>query len=996
METKPPAVQHKPDVVQRTCVGLEFGILSASDIAALSVCDIHESKKRAQMNHVYDRRMGILSVRNNETCSTCGLTIKDCAGHFGSISLAVPILHPLFTEEIVYALKYICYRCHKCLVDDVSMPVSVYCPYCKCLQPSYRIHKDECGVERIRISNDEMTLTLSPSYILEIFKNADISQLKFKYNPVDLVLTRLPVLPITSRPSVFVNGNQCDDDLSYVYIEIVKLNKKIRKIASACLGISKTDFRLLSASEIERMVEMVRTKRVHLPGMKAGVDILMKLVGHLEMYIRTFMNNNHQLKYQNEKVIKCIKSRLNGKSGLMRGNVMGKRTDHCGRSVIGADAFIGVDEIVLPHSFITNLTIPENVNPLNINQMNTLIHKGKVRYIIRNGEQYTPRNFKLRVGDIVERCLRSGDYVILNRAPTLHTGSMVAMRVRILNDRVNAFDLCMKPLEFKEYIDNTDRGPKTIRFNLPICASLNADYDGDECNIHVPQTLPAMAELQELMSVRQNVIMSKGPLTILALSQDTILGLYTMTQHNRLIEYDTWCDIVYSAGADSNITDEEMESIRKNKKHTTYTLFSACLPKNFEYGTDIGDTSNMSQQDVEAHVRKPRITGGQLVRGSLTKSTMSNRPMSIPHVILKVYGNDTYVDFMTSVVLLTNRWLMYCSHSVGIGDCVIKDDSIVENKVSSSITSLMNDVSTSITVGRTPSVLINRSELADNRIYYILNNSKELGNDIIKNNLSANNNLKIMVDSGAKGNYVNICQIMALLGQQILNGKRVWPGYNTYRPLTYYISQDSSNIYISNTEKNTKPRIISNTSAITASTKRYCRDSMKTAYHNNTVFKYNKTQLRFPWTWESMDTINRDSAHPLQKMPALNMQHDVVAYTDSDNTFRRFVSTYFESGGFIISSFRRGLNPREFFFHAMGGRDGLLDTSCKTSVTGYLERRLTKVCEDIQVDYRYNVINTISGKLIQLNRDIDFFNTALLIDNRFILKQRILHTIMKQ
>lgn len=962
---------------QKTCVGIKFGILSSDDIEALSVCDVRESKKRAQSNHVYDRRMGILSVRNNEVCTTCGLGIKDCAGHFGSISLAVPVLHPMFTKEIIHVLGYICYRCHKCLVNDVNMPVSVYCAYCKCLQPFYTIHKDECGVERINISNDEATLTLSPSHILEIFRDVDVSVLKLKYNPIDLVMAHMPVLPITSRPSIFMNGNQCDDDLSYVYIEIVKINKKIRKIAHVCLGIDKAESRLLTSTEIDEIVRVSRTKRIPSLGVKAGADILIRLVGQLEMYIRTLMNNNNQLKYQNEKVIKCIKSRLNGKGGLLRSNVQGKRTDHCGRSVIGADADIGVDEIVLPDSFINNLTIPEHVNTLNFDRITSMLKTGKVKYIIRNNEQYTTRNFKLQIGDTVERCLKSGDYVVLNRAPTLHTGGMIAMKVRILNNQSNAFDLCMKKAEFAEYIKNTDRGPKTIRFNLPVCASLNADYDGDECNIHVPQTIPAMAELQEMMSVRQNVIMSKGPLTILALSQDTILGLYTMTMHDRLIEYDTWCDILHSAGMDTCITDTELEKIRSNKLHTTYTLFSACIPSDFEYGTDL-DT------DAE-HVRKPRITGGQLVRGTLTKSTMSNRPLSIPHLILKIYGNDVYVDFMTSVVLLTNRWLLYRSYSIGIGDCVIQEATQVEDKVSSSVTNLTQSVSKSVMVNGSPVVVIDRSELSDSRIYHILSNSKELGNDIIRNNMQSDNNLKMMVDSGSKGNYVNICQITALLGQQIMNGKRVWPGYKPDRVLTCYKSQHSSNIYYPLRDK--RPLHIYRRATSVVHPRSYYKPSIQTMYYNNTQHKYNKTHLRFPWSWENMETIpifHKHKVHHCDRLvPPFPRGHL------KSETFNQFVSNYFEAGGFIMSSFRQGLNPREFFFHAMGGRDGLLDTSCKTSVTGYLERKLTKVCEDIQVDYRYNIINTISGKIIKINKDTDLFNSVMMIDNRFVNKHKL-------
>lgn len=519
--------------IQSQCRAITFSLMPSDMIQRASVCNVYESKKRAQHNHVYDPTMGITSTRNGEKCVTCAGDIRKCAGHCGSMNLAVPVLHPMYIEELVTALRYVCYRCDRCLIEHPNVPVPIYCKKCQSRQPDYTVTRDDCGVERIVAMCERDSIVLAPTDLLDKFKKveADLKKLKLRFNPRDLIITSLVVLPTISRPSVVINGNQCDDDLSYVYIEIIKLNKKIRKMAgfdtdelnapppskrskarvqaaAAAGGAQKpveaapdeeavlpaidhktavecarsTAFpRTLTTDEIDALVKVSssRSRAAKAKAPNVLTDTLVRLVGQLEMYIKTLMNNSSQMKYQNEKVIKCIKSRLNGKGGLMRGNIQGKRVDYSGRSVIGPDSYIGVDEIILPSWFVTSLTVQERVSRYNYERMCELIAQKKVAYIFRGEDQYTPRNFKLRMGDVVERHLMNGDYVCLGRQPTLHTGSMIGMRVRVLDDMPTAADLLMKPKEYAEHMKEHDYSNKTIRFNIPCCTTLNADFDGD-------------------------------------------------------------------------------------------------------------------------------------------------------------------------------------------------------------------------------------------------------------------------------------------------------------------------------------------------------------------------------------------------------------------------------------------------------------------------------------------------------------------------------------
>lgn len=355
-------------------------------------------------------------------------------------------------------MTVICFNCHNPLIKSRNEISSIYCQNCNHIQPHFTIVKDEFTVEHIQVYSDTEELYLSPSDILKIFSDAVDSGFQYKnilqFNPCDLIMTNLCVLPITARPSVMINGNQCDDDLSYMYIEIVKLNRKMRKILDSC-GMEDIKFPL-TTDILLKLMKNANTASSKSKVTKINIDSIVRIISQLELHVKTIMNNSHQFKYQNDKNVKCIKSRLNGKGGLLRGHITGKRCDFSGRSVATGDATLGVDEIMIPNAFIKNLTIPEYVNTLNIKKMRKLMDEKKINRIKRNGELYTARNFIIKEGDVVERQLQDGDYILMNRQPTLHTGGFLGLRLKILK---------------------TDRDIKTIRFNIPACSTLNADFD---------------------------------------------------------------------------------------------------------------------------------------------------------------------------------------------------------------------------------------------------------------------------------------------------------------------------------------------------------------------------------------------------------------------------------------------------------------------------------------------------------------------------------------
>lgn len=492
---------------------------------------------------------------------------------------------------------------------------------------------------------------------------------------------------------------------------------------------------------------------------------------------------------------------------------------------------------------------------------------------------------------------------------------------------------------------------------------------GDELNIHVGQTLLARAEIEELVSVRKNTMLSKGPFPLLNLSQDTIIGAYLITYTNKPVLPDEWNDIATYA-----FTERWSEKFWRCNEYedwplTTYTLISLCFPPTFNY----------TNKNVV-------IKNGQLISGRINKDHISNKPFGIPRMILARYDEDTYIDFMNSIVRLVNLWLAKNSFSVGLDDCVLRGNvkETIKNEVSDSILNLTRDIST---IDKDSQVILDRSYEADSKVYFILNNSKELGNKIVDKNMSEDNNIKLAVDSGAKGNYVNIFQITAMLGQQILEGKRIWPSYYKTRSLPCYFDPEIANIF------GPKPEYKTNYIEIEPMTKleRMNLKSKlrhKSIHYSNIKTKHSKTQLRYPWSWNTMDIIERDK-FPIEwdilEPIMVPKQDPITPITD----FKHFLKLYYESGGFISSSLLEGLNPREYYFHSSSGRDGLISTSCSTSVTGYTERRLTKMMEDIQVSYNRTIVNSVTNKVIQFSESTDCFNTSMLIGNKIVVKDKL-------
>lgn len=424
---------------------IKFYLKTADDIRKTSICeiteiDLYEKNNEPKKGSLMDTRMG--PNDKDISCQTCKNDINICPGHFGHIELAVPVYNVLYLNYIKKILEVTCCYCSNLLINynDTNFIKLIkekqknqkfkmilnfnknnkfkICYNCNRIQPKYQ--KNGIGLLQIFITDDnQLKKNLSAFNVLQIFKNikdSDIELLGLNdefSRPEALIFEVLPVPPPCIRPSVKYSTNmRSEDDLIFKYIDILKANhniiNKLKKNSDKCLE----DY-----------------------------------IDFLQYHVATLIDNNiksvSQSQHRSGRPLKCLKDRIKGKEARIRGNLLGKRVNFSARTVVGPDPSISIHELGIPYIICKKITIPETVNQYNIEKLQKNIEKGPdsypgANYIIkeRNGEKVTldlrfvKYKLKLEKGDIVERHLMEGDYILFNRQPSLHKMSMCGHRVK--------------------------------------------------------------------------------------------------------------------------------------------------------------------------------------------------------------------------------------------------------------------------------------------------------------------------------------------------------------------------------------------------------------------------------------------------------------------------------------------------------------------------------------------------------------------------------------
>ena len=845
-------------------LGIQFSILSPEEIRNGSVAEITSRdtyvNNKPVINGLFDPRMGVLEP--GFICPTDGLDYMQTPGYFGHIELARPLFYIQYLTTTIKILRCVCVKCSKLLISKEKYKHALNMSSeerwhfifalaskvkrcgedttdgCGCKQPN-KIKKEGLAtliaewenIDGISSENSgTLTMNMTPEIVLKNFRrisDEDVSFMGFSpilSRPDWMICQVLAVPPPAVRPSVKHDSQQrSEDDLSHIIVNIIKANKTLQdKIQS-----------------------------------NASAHIINDWTTFLQYYVATLVDNKipgvASVAQRSGRPLKAIKERLNGKGGRVRGNLMGKRVDFSARSVITPDPNLSIKELGIPLKIAKNITCPVQVNSLNKSFLEKLVqngpdvHPGAKILEKKNGDNISLRyvdrdSIKLEIGDVVHRHMMDGDPVLFNRQPTLHRMSMMCHIARIM------------PIG------------DTFRMNVGDTKPYNADFDGDEMNLHMPQDIESASELRNLAAVPWQIISPANNKSIVGIFQDSLLGAYRFTRP----------DIKFSPRDAMNLLmayDRVDVSKLNTKEVTNFEIMSQILPplsikyksKRFKDDEDYKSSNNVLE-----------IQNGKYIRGQMEKGILGDGTKGLIHRICNDFGNMKSAAFIDDLQNIVTEYMKTSAYSVGISDLIA--DSKTNEKITSVITQKKKEVKTIIDethlgIFENKTGKTNEQEF-ETQVNNILNRASNDAGKIGRESLSSDNRFVIMVNAGSKGSDLNISQMISCLGQQNVDGKRIPYGFED-RTLPHFVKFDDS--------------------------------------------------------------------------PAAR--------------------------GFVENSFISGLTPEELFFHAMGGRVGLIDTAVKTSQTGYIQRRLIKGLEDLKIEYDMTVRNN-KRKIIQFTYGDDGFDTV--------------------
>ena len=594
-----------------------------------------------------------------------------------------------------------------------------------------------------------------------------------------------------------------------------------------------------------------------------------------------------------------IKQIMEKKEGLFRKNMMGKRVNFAARSVISPDPNIETNEIGVPLVFAKRLTYPEPVTNHNFWEMKQAVINGPDRYpgaaAIENemgqvvnlriksldertalaNQLLAPSNLRMKGSrnKKVYRHLTTGDVVLMNRQPTLHKPSIMGHKARVLS---------------KE---------RVIRMHYANCNTYNADFDGDEMNMHFPQNELARAEAMTLADTDHQYLVATSGKPLRGLIQDHISMGTWFTNRDSFFDVEDYHQLVYSCLRPENshtITERiqlvepaviKPKALWTGKQVITTVLKNIVPPRRAglnlkSKSSTPGDRWGEGNEDGNVI-----FSDGEMLCGILDKKQIGPTAGGLIDSVHEIYGHTIAGKLIGILGRLFNRFLNMRAFTCGIDDLrLTKEGDRLRKEKLSQTANIGREVALKYVTLEDSTIPDKDSELHRRLEEVLRDDEKQNGLDTVSNSrtmkLSSEitkaclpgglvkqfpwNQMQFMTTAGSKGSSVNANLISCNLGQQVLEGRRV-------------------------------PVMVSG---------------------------------------KSLPSFRAFDTNPI-------------------------------AGGYVASRFLTGIKPQEYYFHAMAGREGLIDTAVKTSRSGYLQRCLIKGMEGLKAEYDTSVRDSSDGSIIQ-------------------------------
>jgi len=770
-----------------------------------------------------DTRMGVIDP--GLRCKTCGGNIRTCPGHFGSVELIRPVLHPEFGPMVYMLLRSTCRNCRRVLVskeltDEMIHSLMTHeeitetiiakvkkvknCPFCDHEQTDIKFEKPTAFYEK-----DRMLLPTEVRDQLAKIPDEDLRLLGFDpemSRPEWAVITVLMVPPVSVRPSITLEtGERSEDDLTHKLVDIMRINQRLEAN--------------INAGAPQLIIE----------------DLWELLQYHIVTYYNNESANIPPARHRSGRPLKTLTQRLKGKEGRFRYNLSGKRVNFSARTVVSPDGTLSINQVGIPQYVARELTVPIHVTDWNLNDCKECVkrteHPRAVYAVTPDGKRrkITDANREeiineLAFGWTIERQLKDGDIVLFNRHPSLHRMSIMAHEVKILPG-------------------------KTFRVAPSVTPPYNADFDGDEMNIHIPQREEARAEAEMLMKVEDQIISPRHGHAVIRPTEDHISGAYLLTREGATFSEAEASDMLATCGITELPKPDE-----KGGRYSGRHILSQLLPD------DLSMTAK-TKLGKERGGGIVEIKNGKMIKGALDSRSLDE----LVEMVVANYGSKRGREFIDSVTkiaayTITTRGFSVSMEGYSVSKEVAQKIASISDKAEREVNSLVMQYQNK-TLERLPGRTLR--ETLESNIMAALSKVREDTGKLIEQEFGLDNSAIIMAKIGARGSLLNVVHMAGIISQQAVRDKRLSRGY--------------------------RKRVLSH-------------------------FKPN----------------------------------DISA----------------KARGYIESNFKKGMNPIEFFFQSMGGRESIVNTAMRTARSGYMQRRFINALQDLSVRNDLTVRDA-SGRIVQ-------------------------------
>jgi DNA-directed RNA polymerase II subunit RPB1 len=761
-----------PNSIEETCI---MAVNHDTIVNNLSVCLVNQNNSFEEMQRrmAYDPRpgtiddpsMGVLS--KEYTCATCNETMGDCPGHYGRIEFPKSIIHPSHRKTVTALNNCFCRVCfqpiytkfivdkykHHTLMDRLKH-IAKDCVTMN--QKDFKIHHPNCGQKLVYVIGPKELREKPKKEGYNGYEKADdnIRYSIFEKIEIDREISYIPV----------------DPDEIYTFFENISQDFLIPNTTSVINNIKNLGFNtditsfimrsILVAPPITRPYGMLKDEQTMHPLSQLYCDLLTCCEE-----IKQLQGANKSINKLFDKIVEImvwVQDTLQGKEGVIRGLSMGKRVDYSGRSVLNPRNELKFGEIGCPSVMRQIHTKVVNVTDYNVGVLAEMFRAKQVAFITF-GSTIAFKSDKVKVkdtllasyvpqvGDILEIIGQDGDEVLFNRQPSLSKYSIMGYKAK--------------------YIPGLVLGVLSA-YTTPH----NADFDGDEANVHKIQTYAARAEVRTFANIEACGMDSRTSKPVIGLVYNNTTAAYLISLESAMIEPRYWPEAI-----EVTKNNEGMDTLEQRldeagvKMYSGRALFSTLLPSNFYY----------NEGDI-------RIRNGILISGTLKSSNVGPVHKSIFHHLWKSGHPARANQFLSQGQWVLDWYIMHRGFSVGFSSCIPNNQTAVDEIIQSEINKSQLEIEKigMATEDMTPL----EQELIEKKTMAALNNVSAIGAAIIDRGILPDNPLTVMCNSGAKGKTTNIGQITGCLGQVYVQGSRPKQNLTLNTRCLPYFEPYSSNI----------------------------------------------------------------------------------------------------------------------------------------------------------------------------------------------------------